>query len=571
MKLFTIFLSLVLSHTLSAQILSIDFDRPDSGILPERSQYQHQINHYGDLEYIDDRFGNGCRAANFTGSQFLEIPHSDVFNVSEQFTAMAWLKLPDRRDFQWITLICKGLHQIETEDSPAFRVQMTSQTVSVNTSSTKEIDEVFQNYPRQQWFHFATTFDDGKITIYVNGEVYKSFYTATVLGENKHSVTVGYDIPGDEEYFTGAMDDLYFFDYTMSEKEILAYATDMTNQNAGGICPVSPPQQKIPQKFASKDPWSNITIDEIDDDPVDNSTVVTVPDNNVPNQPNGWDDIAIDDVEPDTDPVNDPVLVSNPVDPWKDLEIDEVEEGNPDIDLLVPNPKQDKTGRPVLPLVTPERTEEVVINGGPIPLDDIPAKTIDDGSTLTFTPPNRVQIDSVQVPERDEFLPASTKTTRINTPATDPTDNPDGDSPDEVVTVIDSLGNDYPGIDQPVLVNSIDSLDIGKKMILDKIEFARHSSHLNDRSKEVLTRLAEVLKKHPDYSILLEGHTEIDGAREANLDLSRRRAEACKKYLVKKRKIKSGRIEVKFYGPDQPITTEKEILWKNRRVEVTVF
>lgn len=566
-----IFLSLLFVHTLSAQVLSIDFDRPESGILPERSHYQHTINHYGDLEYINDRFGNGCRAANFTGSQFLEIPHSNVFNVSEQFTAMAWLKLPDRRDFQWITLICKGLHQIETEDSPAFRVQMTSQTVSVNTSSTKEIDEVFQNYPRQQWFHFATTFDDGKITIYVNGEVYKSFYTATVLGENKHSVTVGYDIPGDEEYFIGAMDDLLFFDYTMTEKEIMAYATDMTNQNAGGICPVNPPQQKIPQKFASKDPWSNISIDEIGDDPVDNPIAGTVPDNTVPNQPNGWDDIAIDEVDPDNDPVDDPVLVSNPVDPWKGFEIDEVEEGNPNIDLLVPNPKQDNPDRPMIPLVTPEQTEKVVIVGRPVPLDDLPAKSIDDGTTITFTPPNRVQIDSVQVPEKDDFSPTRRTTTRLNTPATAPTDNPDVDNPDEAITVIDSLDSDYPAVDQPILVDNIDSLDFGKKMILDKIEFARHSSHLNDRSKEVLTRLAEVLNKNPDYSILLEGHTEIAGAREANLTLSKRRAEACKKYLVKKRKIKSGRIDVKFYGPDRPITTEKEILWKNRRVEVTVF
>ncbi len=165
MRLLATLLTILLPNVLFAQILEIDFDKPDSGILPEKSKYHHKINHYGDLEYIADRFGNGCRAANFTGTQFLEIPHSDVFNVSDQFTAMAWLKLPDRRDFQWITLICKGLHQIETENSPAFRVQMTSQTVSVNTSSTKEIDEVYQNYPRQKWFHFAVLGSNARIRL----------------------------------------------------------------------------------------------------------------------------------------------------------------------------------------------------------------------------------------------------------------------------------------------------------------------------------------------------------------------------------------------------------------------
>ena len=154
-------------------------------------------------------------------------------------------------------------------------------------------------------------------------------------------------------------------------------------------------------------------------------------------------------------------------------------------------------------------------------------------------------------------------------------ENPDegDDDPEEVVTLIDSFDDDSDiGFDdEPILVNSIDSLAVGKKMILDKIEFARHSHHLNDRSKGVLKELAEVLINNPDYSILLEGHTEIDGSREANLALSKRRAEACKKYLVKRRKIKAKRVTVKFYGPDNPITRKRDILWKNRRVEVTVY
>ena len=121
------------------------------------------------------------------------------------------------------------------------------------------------------------------------------------------------------------------------------------------------------------------------------------------------------------------------------------------------------------------------------------------------------------------------------------------------------------------MVFELDSLDVGRKMILDKIEFARHSHHLNDRSKQVLSELAEVLQKNPDFSILLEGHTEADGNYEANMTLSKKRAEACKRFLIKRRKIKPSRIETKYYGPERPLTEKQDVKWKNRRVEVTVF
>lgn len=564
MRLLLISLSILLSNLLSAQILEIDFDRPASRVLPEKSTYHHQINHYGDLEYVEDRFGNECRAANFTGSQFLEIPHHDVFNISDEFTAMSWIRLSDRRDFQWITLICKGLHQIETKNSPAFRVQMTSQTVSVNTSSTKEIDEVYQNYPREQWFHFATTFKNGEISLYVNGEKYKSFYTSTQLETNNHSVTVGYDIPGDEEYFVGAMDDLYFFDRALSEKEILSYATDLSNQNLGGICPVAPSINPAPQPLASKDPWSGFTIDEIDDD---SSSQPVANNGNPPDKPHSWDDIVIDDVVLNEIPTKDPLVTNDPADPWEGLKIDEIDEDKPDVDLVVTEPRNDNGITPQLPILRPEPVASKDVTSNTVPVIDLPSKTINKQPLISYNPPKKVVIDSVTVPTIDygRYPPPDSTSNDIPDPQAQK------EQPEEPPVLIDSLDNNFSLDDDPILVNSMDSLTVGRKMILDKIEFARHSSHLNDRSKAVLKDLAEILRKNPDYAILLEGHTEIDGSREANLRLSQRRAEACKKYLVRKSKIKSKRIEVKFYGPDKPITIAREILWKNRRVEVTVY
>jgi len=593
---------LFIASMLQGQILVIDFDKPTSGSLVDKSSSKHKVNMYGDLEYVPDRFGNDCRAARFHGDQFLEIVHDDAFNVTREFTAMSWLLLPEYPDFQWITLICKGLNPQEGEDSPAFRVQVTSGTVSVNTSSTKEIDEVRQSYPREKWFHFATSYKDGKINIYVDGRLYKSFDTYTQLVNNNHSVTIGYDIPGHEEYFSGVMDDLYFFDYAMNDKKIQSFANSQKNKNLGNACPVinNPPNQPVASTGTPvvNDPWDDLEIEEIDDSPI--STVKVNDPRRTPGKTDPWADISIEIVEEPTKSAdNDPVLTPAHNDPWDEVGIDElVETPDPGDDQVVdspvdtvptlkepvddfsnddPVPGQPVDSRPFVDLTnkTPDSIVQlnspplrsVVIDEDPveerdaIPITMVPGRTVGLIPNLSVTPIRQVDIDST-------FVENETPVT--NGEEDDPTvDLPPVQEVPAITT--DSLTADEPLLSEPELVDDLDSLDVGKKMILDRIEFARHSAHLNDRSKAVLKELAEVLKKNPEFSILLEGHTELDGAREANLDLSRRRAEACERYLIKRRKIKARRIETKFHGPDKPLTTEKQILWKNRRVEVTVY
>lgn len=558
MRLTLIFFAILISTTLRAQLLQIDFDRPDSGNLKDNSRYAHPVNHFGKLRYVADRFGNGCRAAEFTGSQFLEIPTEEFFDIDQEFTAMAWLKLPVGKDLQWITLICKGLQSHESSRSPAFRVQMTSRTVSVNTSSTKEIDEITQSFPAGQWFHFATTFDNGKITLYINGKEYKVYYTSTYLQNNNHSVTIGYDVPGDEEYFEGVMDDLYFFDQVLKPKEIARYANDKSGQNLGGICPTDPSSDK-PVITASNDPWQNVSIDEVDDQPSDpvekpgnapgtRPDPVSVPAGDQPDKPLTWDNIPIDDLSHDTPEITDPVAQTPPVDPWSAIDIEEFSPDDPDLQNDLPLP--------------PAPEEDVPVTSIRYPLFTLKPKTFTGPLVRLALIPGKVPMIRRDVPDTDFHIPFDPET--------------DSETPEQPVAggpAVPPVAEE-PGVQvtsEPVLVTDMDSLTVGRKMILDKIEFARHKHHLNDRSKNVLKKLARMLKKNPDYNILLEGHTEIDGNREANLALSQRRADACKKYLIKKWKIKPRRIETKFYGPDRPITRKKSVLWKNRRVEVTVF
>ncbi|MGB3467294.1 MAG: LamG-like jellyroll fold domain-containing protein, partial [Cyclobacteriaceae bacterium] len=550
MRLTLIIICILISASSRGQLLNIDFDRPTSGTLQDQSQYAHPVNHFGELQYVADRFGNACRAAEFTGSQFLEIPTEQAFDIDQEFTAMVWLKLPENQKLQWITLICKGLHSQESSKSPAFRVQMTSRTVSVNTSSTKEIDEITQAFPEGRWFHFATTFDNGLITLYVDGTEYRSFDTHTYLKTNDHSVTIGYDIPGDEEYFKGVMDDLYFFDSALKTNDILKFAKDKSGKNLGGICPVDPPATPDPKVIASTDPWDIVTIDDFDPVETPDQPQSTNPATDQPAQPFGWDDIPIDEVFSDPPQQTQPDPGKPSTDPWADIDIDHISGNDPDL-------PQANT-----PIAVKNEPDEPLTSTSKFPIHYLLPKQLTEPFALSGVFPSKVEFTEVDVPETTFFYNPDPEPTDEFTGNDDETDPVAGNDPGPVLP-------ESPVLSEPILVSDIDSLTVGRKMILDKIEFARHKHHLNDRSKHVLKKLVKLLKKNPDYNILLEGHTEIDGNREANMALSQRRADACRDYLIKRWRIKPRRIETKYYGPDRPITRKKEILWKNRRVEVT--
>lgn len=108
----------------------------------------------------------------------------------------------------------------------------------------------------------------------------------------------------------------------------------------------------------------------------------------------------------------------------------------------------------------------------------------------------------------------------------------------------------------------------GENLVLDNINFEQTKAVLDPFGMKELDLVFDLLVRYPNSIIELTGHTSNEGNRNENIELSKRRAEACKSYLVRKG-IKPNRIKAYGVGPDRPIsTTEKEI---NRRVEVKVI
>ncbi len=81
--------------------------------------------------------------------------------------------------------------------------------------------------------------------------------------------------------------------------------------------------------------------------------------------------------------------------------------------------------------------------------------------------------------------------------------------------------------------------------------------------------IAAVLQENPDVKIKVVGHTDSDGDDALNLDLSKRRAAAVKRFLEKEFGIATDRVQTDGMGEQQPVASndKPENKAKNRRVE----
>jgi outer membrane protein OmpA-like peptidoglycan-associated protein len=110
-----------------------------------------------------------------------------------------------------------------------------------------------------------------------------------------------------------------------------------------------------------------------------------------------------------------------------------------------------------------------------------------------------------------------------------------------------------------------------KRALVYGIYFKFARADIRSVSEPVLKEIAAVMKKNPDWTLNIAGHTDNIGGDASNLDLSRRRADSVKAALVARYGIAAGRLTTGGSGASQPQTTNAtpEGRARNRRVELT--
>ncbi len=117
-----------------------------------------------------------------------------------------------------------------------------------------------------------------------------------------------------------------------------------------------------------------------------------------------------------------------------------------------------------------------------------------------------------------------------------------------------------------------EEIAVGTTFQLNNVYFDFNKATLLADSYDELDRVVKFLTDNAKVEIEISGHTDNIGADKYNMELSQKRADATKAYIVSKG-IASNRIVTKGYGKDKPLTSNATDAGReqNRRVEFTIL
>ena len=107
---------------------------------------------------------------------------------------------------------------------------------------------------------------------------------------------------------------------------------------------------------------------------------------------------------------------------------------------------------------------------------------------------------------------------------------------------------------------------------LKGVTFASGSAILSESSVGTLDEVADTLRRYPEMRVQIQGHTDSQGNRDFNIQLSQQRADAVRMYLLNKG-ISSSRLSARGFGPDEPVASNETAAGRaqNRRVELVIL
>ncbi|SDW37346.1 OmpA family protein [Marinobacter mobilis] len=140
---------------------------------------------------------------------------------------------------------------------------------------------------------------------------------------------------------------------------------------------------------------------------------------------------------------------------------------------------------------------------------------------------------------------------------------------DGVVDGVDQCPNTLEGLQ----VNAVGCVDTAEaqSVVLRGVTFEFNSNRLTANARDILNRAADALNGQTDLKVELAGHTDNVGSESYNQQLSQKRADAVREYLIEMG-VNAGQMSAVGYGESQPIRSNdtEEGRERNRRVEFNV-
>jgi hypothetical protein len=342
---FLLLFSILLGLNSFSQILEYSFDYESNNAISDVGILNNHAKIIGNENFVEDRNGDGCRAFLFDGNTYLSIPNDNSLNFDKEFSISVWIKL-EQDKLDWITLLCKGGQNIENNNSPSYRVQLTNITASFNTKSTKDIGIVTQSFENDRWFHLVVSYSASQAIIYVDGLKRYSYFISAPLGKNFENLEIGRDIPGSTEYLIGTLDELKIFNKTLSSNEV-AYIYKKSNTTNSSACP----KTALSSPPSSSPPSQQFDWDVFEAPPVVSTSTKKAKDK--AKQTPDWDDFEVSEkkapIKIDWDDFEELRIAENESNPNIDIDWEDFDWEEPELDTMRSELKAEETVKILVP------------------------------------------------------------------------------------------------------------------------------------------------------------------------------------------------------------------------------
>ena len=115
----------------------------------------------------------------------------------------------------------------------------------------------------------------------------------------------------------------------------------------------------------------------------------------------------------------------------------------------------------------------------------------------------------------------------------------------------------------------VESITQEQSVIFEGLEFQKNTIAITSDIRPQLDMIVDFMNDHPYAKLIIRGHTDSDGNPDYNMKLSRDRANAIRKYILKKTMLPESSIIAEGYGETMPVFPNDSEAHKarNRRVE----
>ena len=163
---------------------------------------------------VAGRVGN--EAYSFDGSNdFIEVPHDPSLTVGSEVSISLWVYLNSIGPYEG--MVCKGINQgqywigLDSGGGGEFSFGTYYWTNKVTSNTALSTG---------RWYHIAAVYDNGDVSLYLDGQLDKQQSVGWSLTANTEALTFGVDKPGSDEYLDGVLDEIAIWSRPLSSLEV---------------------------------------------------------------------------------------------------------------------------------------------------------------------------------------------------------------------------------------------------------------------------------------------------------------------------------------------------------------